>query len=82
LGLSFIVCILQFRPHDAGNTGGETTIPPVSQPEVNNNYGHKIQSEEARHETRAQEKGRRQKEEVVAGLQLSPLVSNQRRQIF
>jgi hypothetical protein len=38
-------------------------------------------AQEARDETRAQEKGRRQ-EEVVAGLQLSPLVSHQGRQIF
>jgi hypothetical protein len=45
------------------------------------NYGHKIKRQEARDETRTQEKGCRQ-EEVVARLQLSPLVSNQRRQIF
>jgi hypothetical protein len=45
------------------------------------NYGHEIKCEETREETRSQEKGSRQ-EEVVAGLQLSPLVPNQGRQIF
>ncbi len=59
-------------------------MPQVSQPaEKIKNYGHqtKSKSHEARDETRAQEKGRRQ-EEVVVRLQLSPLTQNQGRQIF
>ena len=51
----------------------------MSQPAVNKNYGHKIKGEKARNESH--EKGRRQ-EEVVTGLQMSRLVSDQKETDF